>query len=378
VFGVLLVAAVCLFARGRPYLAAVCAALAATVHSTYLLHAAMLVLGFQAALFVEGQWKRALGMGALALALVLPVTVYVLRTFAPTSPETFADAQAILVDVRIPHHARIDLWLDPIAWFQIGWAALGIALARPRPLIVALSVAAVLAVGLTLAQQGTGNQTVALLFPWRLSAILVPVATAVILSRLVTVLPSVVEGRAVQAVCALGVAICVAAGVWVGVGRLGFHASDEELRLMDFVRDTARSGDVYFLPVNVPDLVRTTRGSRSSDFRPLVEKKHGTQVIPIDLQRFRLHAQAPIYIDFKSIPYKDREVKEWRQRIIDAEVVQEWLRKDKVGASIALQILGNKGVTHLVLPAGQPLRSDEVAVVYEDEHYRVYRLLIGP
>src|SRR5262245_30253555 len=121
VFGVLLVVAVCLFVRGRPFLASLCVALAATIHSTYLLPGVLLTLGFLAALAREGRPRQALAVGALTLALVLPVSAYVLLTFGPTTPETFAEAQDILVNDRIPHHARPDLWLDPIAGLQIAW-----------------------------------------------------------------------------------------------------------------------------------------------------------------------------------------------------------------------------------------------------------------
>src|SRR5947209_4063362 len=55
VFGVLLVVAVCLFARDRPASAVVCVALAVAVHSTYLLPAGLLTLGFLAALVREGR-----------------------------------------------------------------------------------------------------------------------------------------------------------------------------------------------------------------------------------------------------------------------------------------------------------------------------------
>ena len=34
-------------------------------------------------------------------------------------------------------------------------------------------------------------------------------------------------------------------------------------------------------------------------------------MIPVGLQRFRLHTGAPIFVDVKSIPYKDVDVIEW-------------------------------------------------------------------
>jgi hypothetical protein len=375
-FGALLVVAVCLFARGRPYLAAGCAALTATLHSTYLLHAGLLVLGFQAALLAERRWKQVLGTGVCALLLVAPVTVYVLGTFGPTSAGQFAEAQAFLVNFRIPHHARIDLWLDPIAGLQLGWIALGIVLAQPRRLRISLAVPGVIALLLTLPQSAIRSNTLALLFPWRLSAVLMPVATAVILSRLVAVLPSVAERLPARAASAAVVTLGVAGGVWIAVARLGFSTSLAEEPLFDFVRNTSEPGEVYFIPVTVPALDRTTRGSQSSDFKPIARKKHDPQVIPPDLQRFRLHAGAPIFVDFKSIPYKDVEVVEWYTRVWVAQGIQKQLREGRLAEALAE--LRRCGVTHLVVPAGRELKPPGLVKVHEDGAYQVYRLARVP
>ena len=70
-------------------------------------------------LALERRFALALGVGTLALVLVLPVTLHVWLTFGPTSATVFAESQDILVNFRIPHHSRVDLWLDPIAGLAI-------------------------------------------------------------------------------------------------------------------------------------------------------------------------------------------------------------------------------------------------------------------
>ena len=365
-FGILLVVAVCLFARGRPYLAAVCTGLAADMHSTYLLPGGMLTLGFLTALGLRREWKTALGVGAVALALVAPVIVYTLVHFGPTSPEVFAEASDILVNLRIPHHSRPDLWLDPVAWLQIAWIALSLVLVRKTPLFAVLGVPFVLAVLLTLAQVATGSNTLALLFPWRISAVLVPIATTIVLSRCI---PE--AGRGYVWLSVAGICVLVAAGAWITVQRLAFRVSNDEDAVMEFVRLNRSPGDIYFLPVRVPDLAKATRGSLSSDFKPLAEKKTDAKVIPVDLQRFRLHTGTPIYVDFKSIPYKDTDVLEWRDRLLLAQSLQERIGKGDTGPALAE--LRRLGVTHVIVPAGARIESAEVEVVYEDRAYRVYR-----
>ena len=121
--------------------------------------------------------------------------------------------------------------------------------------------------------------------------------------------------------------------------------------------------------MRVPALVKATRGSLSSDFKPLAEKKTDAKVIPVDLQRFRLHTGTPIYVEFKSIPYKDTDVLAWRDRLYLAQSLQGRFRD---GEAAALAELRRLGITHVVVPAGSPIASAELAEVHGDAAYRVY------
>jgi hypothetical protein len=375
VFGVLLVAAVCLFVRGRPFLAAACAALAATVHATYLLPAGLLTAAFLYVLVREGRPRKALSLGLWGLVLVLPVTAYTLVTFRPTSPEVFRKAQHVLVSVRIPHHTQPRLWCDPIALGQVAWVVLGTTLAGGR-LRAVLAVSGLLALALTLVQVATGSDTLALLFPWRLSAVLVPIATTVVLARLAAAPILRLDGPAARVASAVVVAALVAGGIGISVNRLGFSSSDEEVPMLNFMRQHKAAGGVYLIPVSVPDLARTTKGSPSSDFKPMPDKRQDKRVIPYDLQRFRLYTGAPIWIDFKAIPYKDTEVLEWLDRLRVAQGLQEQVRAGDLPGAVSE--MHRRGITHLVLPAGDAPHGEGLEAVYQDEHYRVYRLAPGP
>jgi hypothetical protein len=343
------------------------------MHPTYLLSAAMLTLAFMAALWAEGQARQSVKLAVWTLVLVLPATVYVLVQFAPTSATTYAQAQSELVNLRIPHHSRPDLWFDRVAAIQVGWVLLAFLLAGKGRLRFVLGIPFLLALVLTLVQVATGSNTLALLFPWRISSVLVPIATAVILARLSAIPASSLEVVAGGVLSVLLTAGLVAGGVWISVKGLAFYTSAEELPLLKFVHDNKVAGDVYFVPVPVPlpELAKTTRGSLSSDFKPLPDKKIDRRIIPGDLLRFRLHTGAPIFVDFKSVPYKDTEVLEWRDRLDAAVAIQKQLRTGQVQEALAE--LRKRGVTHLVVPGGQEVRG-EVEQVYKDAHYRVYRL----
>jgi hypothetical protein len=90
------------------------------------------------------------------------------------------------------------------------------------------------------------------------------------------------------------------------------------------------------------------------------------------MQRFRLHTGAAIYVDFKSIPYLDTEVIEWRDRLRLAETMQRDLASGRVTQTVAA--LRKMRVTHVVVPAGLELQAPGLERVYEDHAYQVYRL----
>lgn len=369
VFGVLLLVAIVVFLRDRPLLAAVSLAAAATVHATYLLPAAMLTLGFAASLMSEGRFRLAVGMGALTLILVVPGVAHALMTFGPTSPAQFARAQDILVNIRIPHHARPDLWLDEIACGQILWMVLGIACVWRTQLFPVLSIPFVLGLLLTILQLFTHSLSLALLFPWRISVILVPVATTVLLSRLVAYLPLALENKGFRWSALVGLLLLAFTGLWITFGRLGFRVADEELALLEYVRQTRQPGQVFELPVQIPDLAKTSRGSLSSDFKPLPAKRQDAKIIPVDLQRFRLFTGAPIFVDFKAIPYKDVEVIEWYERLVDAQELSKRIQEGQpLGPCSSI-----RGGTHLILPASTAEQKFGT-LVYQDRYYRIYRL----
>ena len=176
-FGVLLLLGVDQFLRGRPYRAAAAAAVSALLHPTYLLCAAVLVGSMVWLLYRrERNLRMPLWAGGLALALVLPALVYNARTFLPASPA----ALQILAQVRLPEHAVVAEWIDPAAAVKLAVILLAIYLVRGSPLSAILAVGAGAALLLTVVQLLTGSHSLALLFPWRITTYLVPLASAVL------------------------------------------------------------------------------------------------------------------------------------------------------------------------------------------------------
>jgi hypothetical protein len=358
-FGVLLLAAVAEFAHGKPERACALAALACLFHSTYLLPAALVVVGILVELARARQYRAALAAGGVALAVAVPVVAYALWRFSPFDPHA-EESLHVLADVRIPHHTKPARWFDGIAALQLVWIALGLYFVRREPFGRALAVAALGGAILTAVQIATGSDALALAFPWRISVLLVPVATAVISAKLLARKP---PGKVGEWLSVAGLLALAAGGVVVMACGLGYRTADER-ELYDRVRAAATAGDVYLLPVQWPK-VGSGRGAVSNTFAPPPRAKADTNQIPVDLQRFRLATGARVYVDFKSVPYAAEEVLEWRRRM-DATIAfyakpgREWLRRE--------------GVTRVVSPTNRPLAADYLREEFAGGGYVVYRV----
>jgi Domain of unknown function (DUF6798) len=364
-FGVFLVAAIAAFVHRRLILTVLCMVFVCTVHATYLLPAALLTLGFMHVLWWDGRRRQCIAFGAGTFLGVLPVTIDGMRRFAPTTLEQFRQAQELLVEFRLPHHAVIYQWFDWIAALQIAWMALGVFLVRRSPLFPVMLIAGLGALVLSLVQMATDNNTLALLFPWRMSAVLVPISTTIILARVITAFhPRDAESQADPAprarVVLIAIAVALAGSSFAfQLSGVAYRVPEEEKPLYELVRAQRQPGDTYILPITVPDLSRGPRGSPSTTFVPPREAA-GENRIPIDLQRFRLATGVPIYVDFKSIPYKDVEVLEWHRRVLEC---QRW-----TGA------IAPPKVSHIVTRADRELDAKQFERLYADANYKVYRV----
>ena len=102
------------------------------------------------------------------------------------------------------------------------------------------------------------------------------------------------------------------------------------------------------------------------------QNKTGRDVylVPTKMQDFRLATGAPIYVDFKAIPYKDTDVLEWyrRQRLAgkfyrthDCDLLMRLAKQDKL--------------THLVLETNiPPPTCGFLHEMHRDNHFKVFMI----
>ena len=343
-FGVLLVTSIHLFMQKRPYLAILLAVLAATFHPTYLLSAAVLT-----ALYLFLTWTsdrnlgRVLSLALFSLLIVAPILFYALVSFAGTSSDIAAQAREILVSYRIPHHAQVGQWLDSTVAIKAMIILVALYLARrSRMLFSILLGSTLMAVLLTLVQALLGSNLLALLFPWRLSIFIVPLSTSLILAACAAWMIRLARGargRINGLKILSGAAILLA--VLIGAIRfkldLDRKAADPAQALYTYVNLHQQSGDLY--------------------------------LTPIKLQDFRLESAAPVFVDFKSIPYKDTDVLEWYRRVRRAD--EYYQRQD---CELLKNIIADEKISHVVLETDFEMTvCPDLHLLYQDQSYTLLR-----
>ncbi len=279
-------------------------------------------------------------MGIAALVFVAPIVLYVFSNFSDlTRPN---DAASILVNIRIPHHALIREWFDFSAIIRVALIVLGIlAIWKEKKISIPLLVMFIFSMSLTLLQAIINNDQLALMFPWRISALLVPVWSTIALSQLAFVmLDRIKPGRAKKillggAIALLALAACV--GIYRSVALFKEKAANTESGLIAWVTETSTDKDNF--------------------------------LIPIGLETFRTATLRPAYVDFFSIPYASQDVVDWYHRVLSANKYYEDGDCDEL-----YNIRHDYKITHIVTESRDPQTvCKNMHLVYADEAYTVYR-----
>ncbi|MBE9524794.1 MAG: hypothetical protein IMY76_06820 [Chloroflexi bacterium] len=346
-FGVLLLLSIHLFLRGKYWWAIVPLALAVSMHPTYLLGAAVLTLIYMGSIYwQEKNLWRSIKLGAATLLAVTPILIHTIQVYRSTGAWATERARDILVNFRIPHHALPTIWFNEASVVKILFIFIALYLLRKKQLFYLVLIPLVVGVALTIAQIFTGSNVLALLFPWRISTFLIPIAISVItawgVSRVYPMIARLPEHLLVMSMIIITLG---ASGAGIAKFSLAYleKESSNDQAMMDYVNTHKSEGDVY--------------------------------LIPLDLQNFRLETGAPVYIDFKSIPYRDGDILEWYHRVSQAGKVYRASRK--IVGCTALDEIKAEGVTHVVLPYDHTVKNCALLErKYIDTNYEVF--LINP
>lgn len=378
VFGVFLLVGLALIAAGRPVWAAVVIASVNWLHATYLLPAALLIGGIFIHLRQIKESDKSGQVFAAGLLIATPVVIYFSQVFAPTSDRTFAEAQRILAQVRIPHHTQASRWFDGLAAVQLVWMGAGVALLHGSKLFGPVAWACAGAVAASALVIVTNHSGASLLFPWRLSAVIVPLSTALLLAALARAGER--WERACTVLASVILFVCVSGAGAVYAFGLGYQEPAAEDAVLEFVRQHHKPGYVYLIPARFPK-PNPPAGVFSNTFAP---PPRPDATVYFELARFRLATGAQLFVDFKSIPYRDTEVMEWHRRM---EACVNWFNQP-IWDGLTWEAVVGQDITHIIAPtalrlSGRGLRPLEVLGAYEvfavtQQHERQPRPLAPP
>jgi hypothetical protein len=282
-----------------------------------------------------------------------------LTTFGSSGNMVSAQARSVLVVFRIPHHAVVTEWLDATVVVKLIFIGLALLILRwvnkqttktakqrltaADKLFHIIFWPTLLAITLTLVQVLTQNVVLALLFPWRLSTWLVPLSVSLINGWLVAwSFERYQLARYSGWVMALsGIAVVIFSAVGIAKSAISYQQQQalSEQGVMRYVEANKQPGETY--------------------------------LIPLKMQDFRLETGAPVYIEFKSIPYKDVDVLEWRRRVDLARKFYERTRCRKL-----IELAETEGFTHAILPVDhETTECKQTKLLFQDEFYGVYKII---
>ncbi len=342
VFGIFLLVSIAFYVRQARVYALLCLAVAVAMHSSYLLSAVSLALVYCFDFYTTKGGRSAAAYAALASLLFAPGLIYAVLNFGPSSAVTFSEAQQILLEQRIPHHA------DPRHWF--GWDDVAklililsaTAVLRRTRLFAVLALPLGIGALLTLVQVVTASTSLALLFPWRVSAFLTPLALLILLSRLVLFAKSKASAlkrlRAPRLTIAIAVLflLLIAHNAVITAKRFERARKDPAAALYSFVKRHMQATDVYLIPPGLED--------------------------------FRLQSGAAIVVDYKSHPYRDKELIDWWERL--RRVRGFYDNEDPSEAAILLRTIAREySATHYVVPSDASMTLPGYEVLFNDGHY---------
>jgi hypothetical protein len=217
---------------------------------------------------------------------------------------------------------------------------------RKTRLFPILAVASLGSLFLTLVEWGSGNDSLALLFPWRISVILVPLSSTLLLAAGVQWIAGRMDrvpgsiARAAPAACLAAISLLLIAGIArIPLDRAAAE-SNPALPMMNAIRARSAAGDAYFIPPK--------------------------------LESFRIETGMPIFVDLKSTPYSAADVVEWYRRLL---LANDFYQKQTDRCTQAQVLARQEGVFLFVIPVPDlPAVCPALEIEYRDADYAVVRV----
>ena len=281
-------------------------------HPTYLIHSMFFVAGYLVHNFVIKKNIIFFKIILIYSCLILPVIFFLHHNFIINEANINLLAQKILIEERIPHHAKISHWLSYKDFISIGIIFVGLFLIRTSNFFfIPLLVICILSLSISLIQYFTDNYFIALLFPWRTSVFLIPISSLIIISHLVK---------------RINLNIKFATSLFLIVYSLFFikNILVEE----KFNKKLNNKNDLFvFLKSN---------------------EKIDLLIIPTYMEDIRLNTSVPVFVNWKLHAFKNNEIIEWHKRI---KIVNSFYGSENANQQLSFlkKINFIQGTSHILL-----------------------------
>jgi hypothetical protein len=349
VLGVFLLLSIFIFLKKKPFVAILFLGITSTFHSAYIFSSAILTLTYMIITFIEERnIKKVFLLGLFSLILVLPVLIYNFIYLGPTSQEISNKALDVFVSKRFAVHADPRKWIDIDAILKLIIIFIAALLTRKKRIFLIIIIPLSVGVLSTIFQLFFDNDLIGFLTPWRVSTWLVPLSTSVIVAYLLNLAFSkmhILNLRLVHKIllycCFFMIFIHVSYGIYGTVKQFDEYVNNDKREMIKYVKENKSINDVYLIPPKLYD--------------------------------FRVNTGAPVFITYKSHPYKDIEILEWHRRV---ELSKRFYNKsDENKCAVLANIRQDYKITHVILQEEHfDIKFDCLEEIYKDNEYGVYKI----
>ena len=350
VFGVFLLLSIYFFIINKQFISIIFLIIPSYFHTAYLYSSGVLTLSYLIIIyFEEKDIKKVIFYGLFSLIMILPIIFYYLVFLKSTSEESVKTAFNIMVNIRNPHHMVINRIISSISLIKILIIIIAIFIIRKSRLFLVILVPFIATLLIMILQIFLESDFIGFLTPWRVSVWMVPLSSSLIIAYIVSKCLDAVGNKIykykidkiIMYLCLLIILFAFSFGLNILIIKFNDYLNIDHGKMLNYVRDHKSPDDTY--------------------------------LVPVEMANFRLDTGAPVFITYKSHPYKDVEVLEWYYRINKAE---EFYENNEENKCILLEDLKKEyKITHVVLKKDLLNRDYNCLIeFYNDGEYGIYKI----
>jgi hypothetical protein len=349
---VLFLLSILFFLNKRYVYAVVIITLIVSIHPAVMSLGLSLGLSYIFIIYLEKKdWQYCLKLSVMAGLLVLPISIYSFIAMIPPSKEIYNQVLNIHCLYRASHHHDYRVWLDIGVFIKTGLIVVCLFFIRKSRFVFVVLIPFIFAFIGVLIYIITGNITISFLMPWRVSILIVPLSSAIlIVGCLYYLLTKKILSDRYKHVLVFIASILLVIGSYYGI------------------TDTLKNLKQSISKNSIKYIMQKIRDDRSKGMCFLV---------PVKLQEFRLYTNTAVFIDYKTPANDYLGFLEWYERLKLSESFYD--SKDLVEALRSLKLIQKKSlITHVLVPRDHPvLKSDLLIPKYTNDKYGAYKIRMG-